>query len=205
MATSFAKRLSSTLTIILLASSPASAEWQFKPFVGLTFAGDTTFLVDFEQVVGGKNLVIGGNATWLGPVVGIEGDFGYGPGFFEGGDDLDLVRNSSVVTFTGNVVLAFPRSLTEYTLRPYFVGGAGLMRVKGEDVPVGDLEPVFRTSSTLGCVDFGGGITGFLTERIGLNWDVRWFKSVGGEDKGLSVNEEALSFWRATMAVAVRY
>ena len=50
-----------------------------------------------------------------------------------------------------------------------------------------------------------GGVTGFLTDRVGLNWDVRYFRSVGGkEDTGLSIGKEQISFWRATMGVAIR-
>ena len=53
--------------------------------------------------------------------------------FFRGGTrDLDfkLVSKSSVLTFTGNVIVGLPRRATEYTLRPYFVGGFGLMRAR---------------------------------------------------------------------------
>jgi hypothetical protein len=50
-------------------------------------------------------------------------------------------------------------------------------------------------------------VTGFLTQRIGLNWDVRRFSTLRGEGEtvGNSFGNEQLSFWRATMAVAVRY
>ena len=54
-------------------------------------------------------------------------------------------------------------------------------------------------------LDFGGGATGFLTDRVGLNWDVRYFRSVGGEEgTGLTFGKEQISFWRATMGVAIR-
>ena len=204
MATSFAKRLifSVALALVVLPSSPASAEWQFKPFVGLTFGGETTYLVDFEQAAGGKNLTFGGSALWLGRIVGIEGDWGYGPGFFETGEEL--VKDSSVMTFTGNVVLALPRDVAQYTLRPYFVGGFGWMRVRATDTGSG---AVFTTSSSLAAYDIGGGVTGFLTDRVGLNWDLRWFNSLGKDDTRTltSTGTEELSFWRATMGVAVRY
>lgn len=179
----------------------ASAEWQIKPFVGLTFGGSTTFVVDFEDAVGTSNLAFGVNGTWLGEVLGVEADFGYAPGFFESGDQ-DLVRDSRVVTLTGNAVVALPRHLAQYSLRPYFVGGFGVMGLR-----LTDPEGVFTTSRSLAAIDLGGGVTGFLTDRIGLNWDVRWFGSVGGEDRGqgVSTGAEELSFWRATMAVAVRY
>jgi hypothetical protein len=60
---------------------------------------------------------------------------------------------------------------------------------------------------TLPAMNIGGGVTGFLTPRIGLNWDVRRFSTLRGEGEtvGNSLANEQLSFWRATMAVAVRY
>src|SRR6185436_14754149 len=48
------------LVLIWLAAVPAraSAEWQFKPFLGATFAGGTTF-VDLEEASGHPNLSVG--------------------------------------------------------------------------------------------------------------------------------------------------
>jgi hypothetical protein len=192
-------RLRALLFLLLLVPAPAGAEWHVRPFLGLTWAGSTTF-VDFEQAVGTWNPAVGASGLWLGEVVGIEADVGHMPGFFQTGD-RNLVQRSRVTTFTGNVVLALPRRVSEYTLRPYFVGGVGAMRVRIDDQ--GEL-PAASTVTTL---DMGGGVTGFLTERVGLNWDVRRFWSVGGTDRGqgLSFGPEQLSFWRASMALAFRY
>jgi hypothetical protein len=59
---------------------------------------------------------------------------------------------------------------------------------------------------SLKAMDLGGGVTGFLTKRIGLSWDVRYFRSIDRTfESGLSVGgSEQLSFWRANMAVAIR-
>ena len=66
---------------------------------------------------------------------------------------------------------------------------------------------VLRVRRTLPAVDIGGGVTGFLTESVGLNWDLRYFRTVGGssELRGVNFGTERLSFWRANMAVAFRY
>lgn len=190
------------LVLVVFGPARAQAEWQLKPFAGLTFGGSTTFL-DLEQAAGEANLVIGFSGVWLGELVGIDADFGHGPGFFQSGDQ-SLVAGSSVTTLTGNIVVALPRRLSEYTLRPYFVGGAGLMHVRITDSP-----KVLGGSSTLAAIDIGGGVTGFLTDRVGLSWDVRRFQSVGGMVGGLSIGPEQrpeqLSFWRANMALAFRY
>jgi hypothetical protein len=190
------------LTMVLLAPSAASAEWQIKPFLGVTFGGGTT-LLDLEGAVGSANVAVGVSTLLIGDTVGVEADLGYAPGFFQSGDrQQPLVVASGVTTLTGNVVVAMPRHLTQYTLRPYFVGGAGLMHARSEDF-FGAL-PV---ATTLPAVDVGGGVTGFLTSRFGVNWDVRYLRSFRGADagSGVSFGAETLSFWRANMALAIRF
>lgn len=188
--------------LLLLPPSAASAEWQVRPFIGFTFAGATTFL-DPEKAVEGQNPIFGVSGGWLGEIFGVEGDFGRSPGFFQSENaPLELVVSSGMFTFMGNVVIALPRRMTEYGLRPYFTGGGGLMRV--DSVGKFDLLPIHRT---LPAMNVGGGVTGFLTNRVGLNWDVRRFSTMRGEGetRGNSFGDEQLSFWRATMAVALRY
>jgi len=186
--------------LLLLSVRTYAEDRQIRPFIGATFGGGTTF-VDPEHVVGKANLAVGVSAVFLGEVFGAEVDIADAPGFFES-DDKFLVRASRVTTISGNVVVAAPHRLTEYSLRPYVVGGAGLMRVKTTTA-----FSVFDVSSVIPAVDVGGGVIGFLTNRIGVCWDVRRFQSVGSNtgNVGLSFGDEQLSFWRATMAVAIRY
>src|SRR5688572_4470456 len=121
----------------------AGAEWHFKPFVGVTFGPSTTLVGDLEGAAGlpqegeqsgSANIVFGGSVVLLGDIFGVEGDIGFAPGFFQAGDRMvgdpmrpRLVFSSSVQTFTGNVVVALSRQIAQYTLRPYFVGGGGVM------------------------------------------------------------------------------
>jgi hypothetical protein len=191
------------LALWLLAPAPAAAEWQVRPFIGFTFGGATTF-VDPEVAIGTQNAVVGISGGWLGEVFGIEADFGRAPGFFQADDaplDVRLV-SSAVTTLTGNVVIALPKRLAGYGLRPYFSGGAGLMHID----TVGQLQ-ILELHRTLPTLSLGGGVTGFLTDRVGLNWDVRRLSTLRGEGEttGNSLGREQLSFWRATMAVALRY
>ena len=176
----------------------AGAEWQLKPFFGAVFNGETTF-IDLEFAAGDVHPAVGLSTLWIGETLGIEADFGVAPGFFSGGG-ISVVR-SYVTTLTGNVVIAVPQRMVQDTLRPYLVAGGGLMRVRSELF----LDPL-PVASTLPTIDIGGGVTGFLTPRIGLNWDLRFFRSLGGgePDRGLSIGPERLSFWRASMAVAIR-
>ncbi|HUK37121.1 MAG TPA: outer membrane beta-barrel protein [Vicinamibacterales bacterium] len=180
----------------------SAAEWQFKPFLGATYGGSTTFLfVPQLQSGAPAHLVFGGSGMFLGEFLGVEGDFGHTPSFFQDSSNpIQLIADSGVTTVTGNVVLAVPRHLVQYSLRPYIVGGAGVMHV-GIDY-VGN--PI-STSSTLKTMDLGAGVTGFLTKHLGVTWDVRYFRSIDRTiETGQSIGSEHLSFWRANMAVAIR-
>jgi len=176
------------------------AEWQARPFIGVTFGGDNTFLA-LDQIAGERKLAFGAGVTWLGNFIGVEGEVARVPGFFQrDSQSIFIVLNSSVTTATGSVVVTLPRKMTQYGLRPYFVGGGGVVRAVATDQ--GDLLSI---DTTLGVANFGGGVTGFVTDRVGVNWDVRYFRSFGGkEGTGLAIGREQLSFWRASMGVAIR-
>jgi hypothetical protein len=188
------------LAFVLIVSFPAAgwAEWQAKPFIGVTFGGSNTLLA-LDQVAGEKKLTVGGSVTWLGNFYGIEGEVARVPGFFQTVSQQNVLT-SNVTTLTGNLIVTLPRKLTQYGLRPYFAGGGGVVRA------VADAQTeLLSVDTTLGLVNLGGGATGFLNDRIGVNWDVRYFRSVGGkEGTGLAIGREQLSFWRASMGVAVR-
>jgi hypothetical protein len=183
----------------LVPSAALAADNQIRPFIGTTFHGGTTF-VDVEDAAGRANLVVGVSFVSLGNVFGVEAEIADAPGFFQA--DRHLVLSSRVTTLTGNVVIAAPRRLTEYSLRPYFVAGGGLMSVNINDslgaLPVSRVLPAF---------DLGGGVTGFLTNRVGVSWEVRRFQNLyrQSEEVGLTFGNERLSYWRASMAVVFRY
>ena len=186
---------------LLLASARTfGADRQIRPFIGTTFGGVTTF-VDPETAIGKPHVVIGASAVFLGEIFGAEVDVADAPGFFETGAP-QLVRSSHVTTVTGNIVVAAPHRLTEYAVRPYFVGGFGLMHVTTTTAFT-----VFDVSAVIPTVDAGVGAVAFLTNRAGIAGDIRRFQSVGNKtgNVGLSFGEEKLSFWRATVAVVIRY
>ena len=145
-----------------LLPAPAAAEWQVRPFIGFSFGGATTF-VDPDHAIETQNVVMGISGGWLGEIFGLEADFGRAPGFFQTDDVRDsvvehLVLTSSVTTLTGNVVVALPRRMAGYGLRPYFSGGAGLMHVDA----FGKFG-IVEHNRTLPALSLGGGVTGFLT------------------------------------------
>jgi hypothetical protein len=211
-----------TLAAIGFAAWPAraSAEWQVKPFIGISFAPSTT-IADPDQGVGGVNRTLGVSALVLGEVFGVEGEVSRLSNLFKGQPvavdpvtgqvtELDpVVTGSLVTTATVNAVLAMPRRIAEYGLRPYAVVGGGLIRVHNTTT----LNLLDVTDNMLG-FDFGGGVTGFFNRHVGVNWEVRRFSTVGGysldlaflqtDDTTGQLLDQKLSFWRATFAVAIR-
>ena len=186
---------------VIAATPAAAADNQIRAFFGGTFGGSTT-LVDLEHASGNWNPVIGGSLVVLNNVFGVDVDVADAPGFFQS-DDSGLVLSSRVTTFTGNVVVAAPRSRTEYGIRPYIVGGAGMMRSRKRD-----FFATIPSSKWLATVDVGAGAIGFFTNRSGVSWEIRRFEglSTGEDAPGTTVGERGrLSFWRASMAFVYRY
>lgn len=187
-----------TLSVLLLTPTTSWAEWQFKPFVGTTLAGTSTY-VGAEEAAGERHYLLGGSATWLGNIVGVEADVSRVPSLFVSKRNPDIL-GGGVTTLTGSVVLALPRKITQYSLRPYVTGGGGWMRAR-----IDQRFALFNVDRTRPVMVIGGGATGFVNDRIGLNWDLRYFRGLGGaEDTGLTIGKEETSFWRATMGVAIR-
>jgi len=188
------------MAVILSPVAASAADKQIRPFIGATFGGATTF-VDPDQVTGKPNVVFGVSVVTLGDVFGLDVDLADAPGFFEG--EEHLVLNSRVTTLTGNIVIAAPRKLTEYVLRPYFVGGAGLMRIHAEDY-----FGAFKVERVRPAFDLGGGVLMFFTNTLGASFEVRRFQNFysSSDDAGLTfTGSERLSFWRAGLSLAIRY
>jgi hypothetical protein len=187
---------------VLTAVPAAAADRQGRFFLGSTFAGSSTFVdLSRQDAPSGPHLTLGANADVLGEIFGVDVDFAYTPGFFQG-DNASLVLKSSVTTVTGNVVVAMPRRMSEYSLRLYFVAGGGIMRVREEDAQL-----IYDIAKVVPAVDVGVGALGFLTSRVGLSWELRRFQRVGEPPPltGITVAPEHLSFWRAHMALVIRY
>lgn len=185
---------------VTLLPAVASAELQVKPFVGLSFAATTT-LVDPNSGSDSRHLVVGASAVYLGEMFGVEAEVSQISGFFQRGG-RGLVVRSGVNTLTGSIIVALPRRVSEYSLRPYAVAGYGLLHTRTDSAKQG----LFDVTSNMGGLVFGGGATGFLTGRVGLGWDLRYFRRVSGgpKESGVTFGDPQLSFWRAYMAIVVR-
>ena len=196
---------------VLIAGTPAqaAADWHLTPFLGLTFQGETT-LIDSESAVGQAHWHFGGAVGIVGNgIIGAEGLIVYTPGFFQqdnppaiGGVPSPDVVESRALALMGNVILTTPRRWNEYGLRPFVSGGIGLLRASAKDSF--DIQPV---SANLLGYNIGGGAVGFLTERAGLRFDLRYFSNLkpSNSDEGIAIGRVQLSYWTAGAGVVFKY
>jgi hypothetical protein len=185
--------------LVVLAPRPAAAEWQFTPMLGWTFEGNTN-IVFVDAASRRTHRGYGGAVSLLGGgLFGVEAVTLYTPGFFQP-DGLGLVTSSRTFSLMGNAVLTVPRQWTEYSLRPFFSGGLGLMYASSTDR--GALFPV-RT--TLGGFNVGGGAIGFLSKRTGVRFDLRYFSSLHRtEQEAVSFGRTHLSYMTGSIGLVLR-
>jgi opacity protein-like surface antigen len=180
--------------------SVASADWLVSPFVGARFAGSTTFLVGREGAEENK-FTFGSSVGFLTDgVLGVEADVAFVPGFF---DSFALTEGSRVLTLMGTVLVAVPLELAQYGLRPYLLGGGGLMQARAGGA---EFQQQFIQSDLFG-ITLGGGVIGPLTPRTSLRLDLRYFRNVTTDDEAAVAPNEGLdlSFWRGTVGLAFRF
>jgi hypothetical protein len=187
---------------MLLTALPArvDADWHLTPFIGLTFLGNTS-IVDLESGTDDVHWNFGGAVTLIGAgPIGAEGLVTYTPQFFHG-EGITLIENGRSLAVMGNVVLTVPRTWSEYGLRPFLSGGLGLLRASVRDVLA-----VFRISENLLGYNVGGGAVGFITDRTGVRFDLRYFSNLKPSDEtGISIGRVRLSYWTGTVGVVLRY
>jgi hypothetical protein len=188
------------LLCICAPAAEARADWLITPFLGTSFAGETTLLVLEEGA--GTRMTLGVSVALLSDgLLGIEAEVAHAPKFLEGDDPLELVRSSRVTTFSGNVLLAAPLALTRESLRPYIVGGLGLLQARLQDAA-----GVFPLDEDRLGLNLGGGAIGFVTDFTALRFDIRHVKAISGSDGPLArPGVSRLSFWRATVGLTIRY
>ena len=192
--------------LVVAAPRPAFADWQFTPFFGFTFKGNTT-LVDLEDAVGRTHWNFGGAVTVLGRwPIGAEAYFVYTPGLFNhkgvgGPPTLDAgIDSSRSFAFMGNAVLAAPRSWNEYGLRPFISGGLGALHATEIDKTT-----VFTVKRTIPAYNIGGGAIGFLTDNTGLRFDLRFIRNLLNQDEPLAFSQKLhLRYWTASIGVVIK-
>lgn len=194
-------RATTTVLIVVVlcgSAAPVRADYLFTPFIGGAFAGNTSFS-DTEHAAGSGHVIFGGAAGWLSAgVLGVEGDFAYAPRFFE--KDHITVLASTATTISGSVIIAAPLRVTGYSLRPYLIGGLGLIHSGITYQAL--LDPV--DDNSLG-MNLGAGAIGLLSPRTGLRFELRHFRTFNRDMPEFGSDRIArLSFWRVTIGVIIR-
>lgn len=188
------------LAVVLGVTGEARADWLLVPHTGMKFGGTTT-LVDLERAAPERKLPLGVSVLWLGSgIIGAEVDFTLIPDYFDRSRS-DLVTGSSVRTAMGSLVIAAPLRLTRESLRPYLVGGAGLLHSESKD-----LAGLFTFKSDLVGMNVGGGVMGFLSDGFGVRLDLRYVRNLNEEGTpGLVLGDTKLTFWRVGVGLVFRY
>jgi opacity protein-like surface antigen len=161
-------------------ASPASADWLFTPYLGVTFGGSANFgnVGDFDDNFERK-VTYGVNAAWMGAgAVGFEVDFGTTPNFFQstsGPGDFDWGDNN-VTTLMANLIVGAPiGGQSGVGFRPYASAGVGLLRTSVGDTTLFD----GLSTNDLG-FNVGAGAHAFFNDNVGLRGDVRYFRGLTG-------------------------
>jgi opacity protein-like surface antigen len=192
------------LAFLVVALSPvaeARADWLFTPFIGSSFGTSTSYVI-LETGTATKKLIFGGSAALLSRgVFGVEADFGYASHFFERDNRGGNLTGSNVNTLSGSVLAAVPLSVTRESLRPYIVGGLGLIHAAAR--PGGT--DVFSFDDNFAAYNLGGGAIGLISARTGFRFEIRHFRSVHNAPNALTGEDgPRLGFWRATVGVVIR-
>jgi hypothetical protein len=191
--------------------SPAGADWIFSPYIGARFAGNTNLLVGREGTEANKFTFGSSIGILTDGVLGAEVDVAFVPGFFSPDRSSEVsspvqsspTTSSLVTTLMGNVIVTTPLDLAQYGLRPYLVGGFGLMRARS-DQGEGGLDLI---NSNLFALDIGAGAIGPLSPRSSVRFDLRYFHNVSDDAEAATATpgRVALSFWRATVGLTFRF
>jgi len=176
----------SALAALLAAPAAAHADVIFTPFAGVSFGGDTN----------NTKGAFGGSISFMGNAAGLEIDFSHTPNFF--GDDSP-VTNGNATTMMAN--LKFAPHVRGRGVQPYFSGGIGLLRTRLET------EDLFDdvTSNDWG-FNLGFGVGGYFTSNVGLQGDVRYFRSFQNIDLAdASIPVSNFDFWRASVGLTFKF
>ena len=188
------------MAILIVGPARAWADWQFAPFFGYSFKGETTLVT--PEALGDLKVrwTVGGTVTLIGRgPLGVEGTVLVVPHFFEAGN-VGAVSSSRTYALMGNVVLAAPQGWNEYGLRPFVSGGLGLMHASQRTT-----SPVFPINQNLLGYNVGGGAVGFINDHTGLRFDLRYYSSLSRTDEAVALGPVRLRYWTGTVGVVLKY
>src|SRR4051794_9241507 len=166
---------------LALSAQPARADVTLTPFIGALFSGQ---LPSSKPSYGASLSAMGAG------IIGAEFDFSWTPKFVDATANTDSVTEANV---TGNLIVGIPIGGTHgSTVRPYVVGGGGLLRATAKESDFFD-----RLTSNDFVWDFGGGVLGTFNDHIGVRGDIRYFRT--------NSSENDYNFWRGTGGITIKF
>jgi len=182
-------------SILLWAPASASAQGYLTGFVGGNFGGDSGVSLD-ESIDDASRLSFGARLGILGGgIFGGEFDVGYTPDFYGKGTVFD---SSGVLTVMGNVVVGLPLG----PVRPYFVGGIGLIR---RTVTYAPGEGPGSVTDSRAAYSIGGGVNLFVSEHVGINVDLRYFRNFTTGNSLVDLPDDTFNFARGSLGITFRF
>ena len=188
-----------TLRVVVLlgaafvaSAGSASAQAFLAPYIGYNFGNDALCPASMPSC-NEKNPVVGVAFGNLNALIGFEEDLSYSKGLLKSPG----VGQANVLTLMSNLVLS--PMLFSY-VRPYGVGGFGLMRVTSEFNPTSLLQ---LNQSDIGW-NIGGGVM-VTYGHVGVRGDLRFFHGFNDIDiSGLPGGDRKLDYGRATVAFVLQ-
>jgi opacity protein-like surface antigen len=181
--------------ILLYVPAAASAQGYLTAFVGGNFGGDSGVSLD-ESIDDASKLSCGARLGAMGGgVFGGEIDVGYTPDFYGKGTVFD---SSGVLTVMGNVVVGLPLG----PVRPYFLGGLGLVR---RTVTYAPGEGQGSITDSRAAYSVGGGVNFFVSEHVGINADLRYFRNFSTGNSLVDLSDDSFNFARGSIGVTFRF
>ena len=188
------------MLLVLGMAAPAGAQWHITPFTGVNFGGsasDDSLAPSRDGQSSSPTIGVTAGRMW--GWVGADADLAYAPTFFD--DDGGFVTKTSVLTLMGNGRIALPLGMGS-SWQPFASGGVGIIR------------PNLAEPGGLAAVDeakfgwnVGGGVSGFLSEHVGVTGDVRYFRVMDDEDAAnpFGIDFSAFDFWRGSVGLSLRW
>jgi hypothetical protein len=180
--------------VFVLFPAPARADGFVMPWVGSAFGSS------FNN----GQVSVGAAAGAMGAgIIGGAVDFGYTPSFFGTKSDFG---NNTVMDLMGNLIVGVPVGGQHGAgVRPYVVGGVGLIRTQIDGGALTNFAPA-QSNNMFGW-DAGVGVMGYFADHVGLRGDVRYLRATGDlttHASSIDINGDKLHFWRATVGVVFR-
>jgi hypothetical protein len=178
--------LTAAALLSVLAPIPVSAD----SFFGVSFASVSPGRTDLQTIDNGSTTFGATVGSGGGQPVSFEIDFGYTSQFL--GSPTDSGRNTLITIMPS--LFAGPSIAVGgggQAIRPYISVGTGLIRNQAEN-------------------DFGwnaaGGVIAFLSNRVGIRGDVRYFHTVNNTDSTNTIlmTPGGFHFWRGSLGIVVR-